>query len=291
MISGNLQKQALERLVEAGIDRDDARFDIDLLADILEMNGETSFCEAVERRATGEPVAYILGKQSFYMEEYVVVPGVLIPRSDTEILVEAALRYMGAVDFPMGDIGKVTPGEKKDDFRVADLCTGTGCVGISIFNGIKRQNLHCHMVLGDVSPIAIGCATNNISIAADGEEIAVREFDVLNSDYRELYSDEVDLIVSNPPYITNEEMEELPRDVKEFEPDLALRAGDDGLIFYHELAKRSYKVLVVGGALMVEHGYLQGSSVRKIFEDNGYSDVLTLKDYGGNDRVTIGRKK
>lgn len=291
MISGNLQKQALERLVEAGIDRDDARFDIDLLADILEMNGETSFCEAVERRAQGEPVAYILGKQSFYMEEYVVVPGVLIPRSDTEILVEAALRYMGAVDFPMGDIGKVTPGEKKDDFRVADLCTGTGCVGISIFNGIKRQNLHCHMVLGDVSPIAIGCATKNISIAADGEEISVREFDVLNSDYRELYSDEVDLIVSNPPYITNEEMEELPRDVREFEPDLALRAGDDGLIFYHELAKRSYKALVVGGALMVEHGYLQGSSVRKIFEDNGYSDVLTLKDYGGNDRVTIGRKK
>ena len=289
MISGNLLKESIELLVEAGIDKDDARFDIEALEDLLISGGEADFRAGLLRRAKGEPVAYITGRKWFYQEEYNVVPGVLIPRSDTEILVEAALRYMGAIDFPMGDISKVPGSLVKDDYKIVDLCTGTGCVGISVANALAKKNKKVQMLLGDISPIAIDCAKSNVETSAINKDINVINIDVLNDDYEVL--GKVDVVVSNPPYVTDSEMEQLPKDVKDYEPELALRASNEGLIFYEVLAKKCQAVLNNNGALIVEHGYAQGESVREIFVNNGYMDVCTIKDYGGNDRVTIGRKK
>jgi release factor glutamine methyltransferase len=113
---------------------------------------------------------------------------------------------------------------------------------------------------------------------------------VINSDIREDIPElgKLDLIVSNPPYITNAEMEELDNVVKDHEPDLALRAGDTGLDFYGPLLDTAMKLLKDGGALIVEHGYGQGDAVRKIFADGGLKNVMTIRDYGGNPRVTLG---
>lgn len=289
MTSGNLRIDSINELVEAGIDKDDARFDIELLEDLLKTQGEDAFRAGVKRRAQGEPLAYILGERAFYKDVFKVVPGVLVPRNDTELLVETALRYMGLVDFPMGDVAKVTLGDARETYTVLDLCTGTGCVGISITNEAVVRGKNIDMTLCDLSPIALECAGDNARNVCK-TSVKVKEFDVLEGDYS-LLAKHVDIVVSNPPYITDEEMEELPYDVKNYEPDMALRAADNGLAFYKAIASKAKTILNKGGLLAVEHGFLQGDSVRMIFELEGYIDILTLKDYGGNDRVTIGRKK
>ena len=289
MTSGNLHNDSIKELIEAGIDKDDARFDIELLEDLLVKLGEDAFRAGVTRRAQGEPLAYILGERAFYKDVFKVVPGVLVPRNDTELLVEAALRFMGLLDFPLGDVAKVTVGDVTDGFTVIDLCTGTGCIGISIANEATSKGKSVQMTMCDLSPVALRCAQDNASTVAKAP-VQVKEFDVLNGDYSTLVEGEADIIVSNPPYITDDEMEELPYDVKNYEPDIALRAADNGLEFYKAIATKSMPILKNTGMLAVEHGYLQGEAVRDIFAHEGYIDILTLKDYGGNDRVTIGRK-
>lgn len=290
MISGNLREQSIKRLVEAGIDKDDARFDIDLLLEHFDSEGDEAFLDAVKERAEGKPSAYIIGHKCFYMDDFNVVPGVLIPRSDTEILVESALKFMGAVTFPMGDVALIPEHERTSSYEVADLCTGTGCIGISVAKCMHDAGIDINMTLADISDVALECAKSNLN-RVYGHNVVAKKFNVLADDYINISGNKLDAIISNPPYITDSEMEELPFDVKNFEPDLALRAKLDGLEFYYELAKRSKVALKEGGALIVEHGYLQGRAVREIFETNGFTDVVTIKDYGGNDRVTFGRVK
>ena len=239
---------------------------------------------AVRRRAKGEPLAYILGYRHFYKECYKVCSGVLIPRADTEMVVESALKFLGIDDMATGDLLKIPDYDKElTDIRFADFCTGTGCIGISVAKGGKVSGY-----LIDISDTAIDTASYNVeSQAIRPEFINVMKYDVTCNapDIGEL-----DFIVSNPPYITNEEMNTLDKGVKDYEPDLALRAGDDGLDFYHPIIESAKKLLRDGGALMVEHGYGQGDSVREIFESAGLKKCMTIRDYGGNDRVTLGIK-
>ena len=244
---------------------------------------------AVRRRAKGEPLAYILGYRHFYKECYKVCSGVLIPRADTEMVVESALKFLGIDDMATGDLLKIPDYDKElTDIRFADFCTGTGCIGISVANEIVRKGGKVSGYLIDISDTAIDTASYNVeSQAIRPEFINVMKYDVTCNapDIGEL-----DFILSNPPYITNEEMNTLDKGVKDYEPDLALRAGDDGLDFYHPIIESAKKLLRDGGALIVEHGYGQGDSVREIFESAGLKKCMTIRDYGGNDRVTLGIK-
>ena len=282
MTSGN--EELLELLKRSG--DDEAELDLKILSE--ELKGE-DLLKAVTRRASGEPLAYILGYRHFYKECYKVCPDVLIPRADTEILVESALKFLGLNVMATGDVLNV-PEYRKEiaDIRFADLCTGTGCIGISIANEIVRAGGNTKGYLIDISDTAIGVSTSNVeSQALKPEDIKVIKHDVLSS-CPEL--EKLDFIVSNPPYITNSEMEELESVVKDHEPDLALRAGDDGLGFYGPLVEYAKNLLKDGGALMVEHGCAQGEAVRRIFGQGGLKNIMTIRDYGGNDRVTLGIK-
>ena len=239
------------------------------------------------RRASGEPLAYILGYRHFYKECYKVCPGVLIPRADTETVVESALQYLGINEMATGDLLNI-PSCAKDvsDIRFADLCTGTGCIGISFANEIVRRGGRASGFLIDISDTAIETAAYNVSSQAlKPGDISVVRHDVL-SGVPDLGM--LDLIVSNPPYITDKEMDELDCTVKDHEPDLALRAGADGLDFYGPIVSIAKSLLKEGGALIAEHGYGQGDLVREIFGQGGLKDCMTVRDYGGNPRVTIG---
>ena len=282
MTTGN--DQFLELLKGSG--DEEALLDLKILEEEFEGN---ALEEAVKRRADGEPLAYILGYRHFYKECYKVAPGVLIPRADTEIVVESAAKFLGINKMAAGDVLNVPEyGKDLSDIRFADLCTGTGCIGISVANEIVRAGGGVTGYLIDISDTAIGISTENVqSQAIRHETLNVIKHDVLGS-VPELGA--LDLIVSNPPYITNKEMDELDSAVKDYEPDLALRAGDTGLDFYGPILNIAKALLKDGGALIVEHGYEQGDSVRRFFEQGGLKNCMTIRDYGGNQRVTVGIK-
>ena len=282
MTTGN--DQFLELLKGSG--DEEALLDLKILEEEFEGN---ALEEAVKRRADGEPLAYILGYRHFYKECYKVAPGVLIPRADTEIVVESAAKFLGINKMATGDVLNVPEyGKDLSDIRFADLCTGTGCIGISVANEIVRSGGNVTGYLIDISDTAIGISTENVqSQAVRPETLKVIKHDVLGS-VPELGA--LDFIVSNPPYITNKEMDELDSAVKDHEPDIALRAGDTGLDFYGPILNIAKALLKDGGALIVEHGYEQGDSVRRIFEQGGLKNCMTIRDYGGNQRVTVGIK-
>ena len=279
----------INELIEAGIDREDARLEVLLFDEAAKDEDELK--AFISRRVKGEPMAYILGYRDFFRDRFKVTEGVLIPRSDTEVLVEAALWFAGALDFPMGDILKI-PKSFKDlsSLNIVDLCTGTGCIGISVYNELISKGREVKCVLTDISDTALSCSSSNIeSVAKDKNNIRCFKEDVLGEDSK-LPEETFDIVVSNPPYITSKDMAELDSVVGEHEPHLALFGGDDGMKFYPVIAKKAKKILKAGGALIVEHGYDQGEKVRNVFAENGFNYVTTLRDYGGVDRVTFGVK-
>lgn len=229
------------------------------------------------------PSSYLNGYADFYYERYKVTEGVLIPRPDTEILVEAALMACGALGMPMGDVANIKTSVISDKILMADICAGTGCVGISTANALIKAGKECSLTLVDISDTALSCCESNKTICK--ADVQIRKADILNDDV--LFEDKLSLITSNPPYITDDEMDELPLSVT-YEPELALRGGKDGLDFYGRLCQIGRENLINGGILAVEHGYLQQEDVIEIFKKNGYSDVTGLKDYGGNPRVVVG---
>lgn len=288
-MSGDINK-AIEVLTNAGIDHEDARFDIGVIFSYLGED-EKVFEEAVRKRASGVPVAYIVGRQAFYREEYKVTPSVLIPRADTELLVETALRFLGALDFPAGDVNLVPESsERLTSPRILDLCTGTGCVGISVLNALLSKGIPAQAVLSDISEEALAVARDNIeSQAADKTAAKAVRLDVLSDELPEGLG-VFDVITANPPYINSDDMKALDREVKDHEPHLALAGGNDGLDFYLPICKLSHKCLREGGILAVEHGYDQGEQVSQTLMTQGFNNVKVLKDFGGNDRVTFGIK-
>lgn len=289
-MSGDIDS-AVKILTEAGIDHEDARFDIGVL--FSEFGDDAAaFDAAVVKRSQGVPVAYIVGRQAFYREEYKVTPDVLIPRADTELLVETALRFLGALDFPAGDVSLVPEASERITApHILDLCTGTGCVGISVFNSLRSKGINAQAVLSDISDAALKITRENISSqAADKTAVKAVRLDVLSD---ELPDDlgTFDVITANPPYINSDDMKTLDREVKDHEPHLALAGGNDGLDFYLPICKLSHKCLRKGGLLAVEHGYDQGEQVSQTLMTQGFNNVKVLKDFGGNDRVTFGIKQ
>lgn len=219
------------------------------------------FNEYIKKRAEGTPVAYILGEKEFMGLTFRLNSDTLIPRPDTECLVEKII--------------------EKNQFaspKILDLCTGSGCVGISLVHFIKGSACD----LTDISENALKMAKENAELNGVFCRTNVFVLDVLNDEIPKGY----DIIVSNPPYIESDVVKTL--EVSRFEPKRALDGGLDGLEFYKVIAEKAYTALEIGGMLALEIGYNQGESVKALLKD--FSDIELYKDYGNNDRVIIAIK-
>ena len=215
--------------------------------------------------ASGEPLQYITNNQEFYGIDFYVDENVLIPQPDTEILVEEVIEIVKNTGFS----------------RVLDMCTGSGCIGISIAKNIESAKV----LITDVSENALDIAKKNI------EKINVKNINILQSDMFEEIEDEFDIIVSNPPYVETEEIGLLPSDVQK-EPILALDGGEDGLEFYKELINESHKYLNDDGYLCMEIGYNQKDTVIELLEENSnYKNIYSKKDLSGNDRIIVAQRR
>ena len=233
--------------------------------------------EIMKRRLIGEPFAYIIGKTSFYGRDFVIDDRVLVPRPDSEILIEVLLEYV-----QKNWIDRSRAGEK---YFFYDLCTGSGCLGITAFLELKKMDISAEGVLTDLSPEAIAVARKNTELLHGGSELLCVETDLVSGQGRL-----ADFIISNPPYIRGEDIQSLMKEVSRFEPEIALDGGGDGLLFYRRLAEEAMPLLQKEGILLVEHGYDQASQVEEIFSDAGYTQTRSYMDYGGNDRVVFVRK-
>ncbi len=225
-------------------------------------DAHSRYMDLIQMRASRVPLQHLTKEQCFMGLTMEVRPDVLIPRQDTEILVQEALSHV-----------------RKGD-AVLDLCTGSGCILVSIL----KLGKHLTGCGSDLSPGALELAARN------AQRCGV-EADFLRSDLFEDIDGCFDMIVSNPPYIRSEDLKDLMEEVRDHEPVLALDGGEDGLCCYRRIVPESLAHLEPGGWLIVEIGYDQGSAVRSMFEAQGYEEIKVVKDLGGNDRVVLGRKK
>jgi len=228
---------------------------------------ERRFEGLVERRGRHEPVAYILGTCEFMSLGFAVSADVLIPRADTECLAEAAIAHIRGT------------GAR----RVLEIGTGSGCVAVSL--AVSCPDVLVTAV--DISPAALDVARRNADVHGVGKRITF----VLGDIFRDstcaalAATGRADILVSNPPYITAEEMAGLPASVGGFEPHMALAGGADGLDFYREITRRAPELTGEGAAVFYETGCRQGVSVCEILRKRGFTDVRILPDLTGRDRV------
>lgn len=222
--------------------------------------------QAVNRVLSGEPLAYILGEWEFYGLKLYVDRNVLIPRDDTCAVTALAIKQGLFLD--------QTP-------RILDLCTGSGCIGLAIASRLQDARV----TLADVSREALAVAKKNITAHKLSARVSCVQADALGTPPG--FLGKFDLIVSNPPYVTAKEMEELPKSVKDYEPHLALHGGEDGLDFYRSIARNYHAALKPGGYLCLEFGMGQGDAVCRILEENGYTILERTKDYNDRERAVL----
>jgi protein-(glutamine-N5) methyltransferase, release factor-specific len=218
------------------------------------------FLQLIEKRAAHIPLQHLTGEQNFMGLDFLVNEHVLIPRQDTEILVEEIMRDL------------------HDGIRILDMCTGSGCILLSLLH----YSNDCSGVGVDVSEDALAVARQNADRLAEKQAVFIQ------SDLFEKVEGSFDLIVSNPPYIRSQEIAGLMPEVREHEPHLALDGKDDGLHFYREIIKGAMPHLKRGGQLFFEIGYDQGEAVQALLAANGYTEIAVVKDYAGLDRVVYG---
>jgi len=264
------------------------------LSEALSEDVLSRFERVISGRIRREPLAYLLGEVFFYRDRFFVGPGVLVPRPDSEILVGASLYSLGVDDsFLAGryeDISALKVDANVDHLVLLDLCTGSGCIGISIANILSRYLLSYQMVLTEISEEAAQYARRNIEEASEPDRIALEMCDLFpEQEYFLTTYGKAAFIVSNPPYITDAAFEDTMPEVRIHEPALALRGGSDGLQIYRRILDMSPKYLSQNGILAFEHGFDQRGAISELMQSAGFSDVVCLKDFGGNDRVTLGR--
>ena len=245
--------------------------DLDLSSYALRMNEKVPedisrrYLETIARRSAREPIQYITGEAPFFGYTFYVTPAVLIPRFDTEILVEEALRYV------------------KPDSHVLDLCTGSGCILLTILAECRRKYGDACEVRGTASDIS----EDALSVAKCNDERLRTEANFILSDLFNNICGTYDIITTNPPYIPTEIVAGLEPEVRDHEPNLALDGKEDGLFFYRKIANEAGAYLREGGRLIMEIGFDQGEAVMQLLDKAGYTDVKCIKDLSGLDRVVM----
>ncbi len=245
---------------------------------LLSADQEDEISRILRRRQGREPLQYIAGFVDFYGLKIKVGPGVLIPRPETELIVEEAIKLVDSLQSKVlgqGPEGIRQPTSDKG-LKILDLCTGSGCLALALAKEIRSSD-----VLGtDISDGALRYASINAKINSIAN-VTFKKGDL----YEPVYGSKFDIIVSNPPYIEGSEITNLSPEIRTWEPVVALDGGEDGLRFYRELLPRSLDYLTENGSLIIELGQGQASSVVKIAEGAGLKTVSLIKDYAGIERV------
>ena len=221
---------------------------------------EEQYRKALEQRAVHVPLQHLLGYQDFMGLRFQVNEYVLIPRQDTEILVEEAMRYL------------------HDGMRILDLCTGSGCILLSLLH----YSNDCEGVGVDISQEAL-------QVAAQNAELLGIKADFLKSDLYEKVTGKFDLLVSNPPYIERAVIPTLMEEVREYDPYIALDGGEDGLDFYRRIIGGAQDYLKRGGQILMEIGSGQAKAVSELLREAGFKEIDVCRDFAGLDRVVSGR--
>ncbi|HPS54451.1 MAG TPA: peptide chain release factor N(5)-glutamine methyltransferase [Sedimentisphaerales bacterium] len=226
----------------------------------------------IKRAAANEPVAYLIGRTEFYSLEIFVNEHTLIPRPETEQLVEKAIDFLRT---------------RKNKQMVLDLCTGSGCIAVAIAKNFPAADI----IATDICESALQVAAKNIENHHLNEQIKLLQGNLFDPVIPQLDTSAFDLIVSNPPYISTEEFEKLDKNVKDYEPKLALLAGDEGLDVYKKIAAQVNQFLKPDAQLIMEIGYKQGPSVKDMLENlHCFSEVKIIKDFQRLDRIVIAKK-
>lgn len=268
-----------DRLIGAGIENNDARLDARLLLEYichtdrntLLVHGDSQrndieeqlYKVVIDKRASRIPLQHITGEQEFMGLTFKVNEHTLIPRQDTEILVEECLSRIC------------------DGARVLDMCTGSGCILLSL---MKYSN-ECQGVGADISAEALKVAREN------ARNLGIKNVNFIESDLFDKIQGKYDMIVSNPPYIASNVIETLMPEVRDHEPMSALDGMEDGLFFYRRIVESAKDYMSNNAWLLFEIGYDQGESVSELMKKAGFNEVRIVKDYAGLDRVVLGRKE
>jgi len=223
------------------------------------------FYNFIKRRKKGEPIAYIINKKEFWKDTFYVNKNVLIPRPDTELIVEQALKYS----------------PKDSQLQILDIGTGSGCILLSILN--ERPNFYGTGI--DISKKTITICKYNAKMLKLTNRVKF-----YNSDVDNFENGKYDIIVSNPPYIEFNNLKYLEKDVVNFEPKLALSGGFDGFSEIRKVIKKASDLIKINGKLIIEIGFNQKSKALELLKKNGFYINKTLKDYGKNDRCIISTK-
>lgn len=228
--------------------------------------------ELVKRAGQHEPVAYLVGKTEFYSLELNVTPDCMIPRPETELLVERAIEFLRVHSSPQ---------------IVCDLCTGGGCIAIAIAKNCPTARI----IASDISDDALKVAAQNVQKHLLDKRVELLCGDLFEPVTARLPGDRFDLIVCNPPYVSAAEYEALAKNVRDFEPRLALFAGPDGLDIFRRVIQEAGGFLKPGGALMLEIGFSQGRAIKELLEQTGtFAEIRFDKDLQNHDRIAIAKK-
>ena len=228
--------------------------------DIIEKNKAEEFFRLIERRSKRIPLSYVIGTRDFFGLTFKVDENVLIPEQETELLVEEVIKH-------------------SEGKSVLDMCTGSGCIAISIALFGKPSKV----AASDISEKALKVAREN------AKSLKAGEISFIQGDMFENVTDKFDIIVSNPPYIETGEIDELMPEVRDYIPRLALDGDIDGLKFYRIISKEAVKKLNKNGRIFYEIGYNQSRAVASILFENGFTDITVIKDYSGLDRIVMAK--
>ena len=240
----------------------------------LSASEESAFAAAVRQRASGRPLQYITGKQEFWGLEFTVTPDVLIPRPESEHLVEEAVVLAG-------HHGSGAP-------RICDVGTGSGCIAIAVAYELRRRKIPAEIHATDISTAALEVARQNAS------RLGFADIHFHQADLLDKFSPQearFDLVLSNPPYVGLREQDKVQREVREHEPQVAVFAGEDGLAIYKRLVPEAHSLLQPGGWLLLEIGYSIEAAVRALLPDKDWQSIRVVPDLQGIPRVVMAQKE